>query len=122
MMQANVGIVRTASEMSHAVSELAGLRRRAETVPVTGNRDYNPGWNTAMDLRSLMVVSEAIARAALTREESRGGHFREDFPAKSAEWAQYNIVVRKRGDDMEVTKQPLIALTEEQKRVIEEQG
>jgi succinate dehydrogenase / fumarate reductase flavoprotein subunit len=122
MMQANVGIVRTASEMSHAVSELEGLRRRAENVPVTGNRDYNPGWNTAMDLRSLMVVSEAISRAALMREESRGGHFREDFPAKSAEWAQYNIVVRRRGDEMEVTKQPLVALTDEQKRVIEEQG
>jgi succinate dehydrogenase / fumarate reductase flavoprotein subunit len=122
MMQANVGIVRTASEMSHAVSELAGLRRRAETVPVTGNRDFNPGWNTAMDLRSLMVVSEAIARAALVREESRGGHFRDDFPAKSPDWGQYNIVVRKRGDEMEVTKQPLVALSDEQKKVIEEQG
>ena len=108
--------------MSHAISELSGLRRRAGSVPVTGNRDYNPGWNTAMDLRSLMVVSEAIARAALMREESRGGHFREDFPAKSADWGQYNIVVRRRGDEMEATKQPLVPLSDEQKRVIEEQG
>jgi succinate dehydrogenase / fumarate reductase flavoprotein subunit len=122
MMQANVGIVRTASEMSNATVELEKLRWRAEAVPVSGNRDYNPGWNTAMDLRHLLTVSEAISRSALMREESRGGHFRDDFPAKSNEWAQYNIVLRKDGESMKIERVPLVAQTEEQKKVIAEQG
>jgi succinate dehydrogenase / fumarate reductase flavoprotein subunit len=122
MMAANVGIVRLEAEVATAISALEGLRARAAAVPVTGNRDYNPGWNTAMDLPHLMTVSEAIARAALERKESRGGHFRDDFPAKDAEWGKCNIVVRKRGDSMEVVKQPLVAQSEEQKKVIQEQG
>ncbi len=122
MMQANVGIVRTESEMEHAISALEGLRARAAKVAVTGHRDYNPGWNTAMDLKSLMTVSEAIARAAVTRRESRGGHFRDDYPAKDAEWAKCNLVIRKKDGAMEVTKEPLVTMTEQQKKVIEEQG
>jgi succinate dehydrogenase / fumarate reductase flavoprotein subunit len=122
MMSANVGIVRTEAEIESAVSALGGLRDRAAKVPVTGHRDYNPGWNTAMDLRHLMTVSEAIARSALERKESRGGHFRDDYPAKDAEWAKYNIAVRKRGGEMEVVREPLVALSDEQKKVIEEQG
>jgi succinate dehydrogenase / fumarate reductase flavoprotein subunit len=122
MMQLNVGIVRLEAEMASAVSALEGLRARAASVPVTGNRDFNPGWNTAMDLPHLMTVSEAVARAALERKESRGGHFRDDYPGKDAEWGKCNIVVRKQGDRMAVVREPLVALSEEQKKVIEEQA
>jgi succinate dehydrogenase / fumarate reductase flavoprotein subunit len=122
MMQANAGIVRKAAEMELAITELEKLRWRADAVPVTGNRDYNPGWNTAMDLRNLLTVSEAVARAGLMREESRGGHFRDDFPAKSPEWAQYNIVIRRSGDSMNLERVPVVPQTDEQRTIIQEQG
>src|SRR5262249_2675224 len=89
LMQEHEGIVRTAREMGHALEALAGLRAPAMKAGVTGNRDYNPGWHTALDLQNLLDVSEAITRSALERKESRGGHFREDFPGKDAEWGQW---------------------------------
>jgi succinate dehydrogenase / fumarate reductase flavoprotein subunit len=121
-MQANVGIVRLESEMQRVPGELAKLLDRARRVAVTGNREYNPGWHTAMDLPSLLTVSEAITRSALERKESRGGHFREDYPAKSEEWAASNIVVRKRGEEMEVARVPKVEVSSDLQKVIEEQG
>ncbi len=84
MMQELVGIVRREDEMSRALEGLAKLQDRAAKTAVHGNREYNPGWHTALDLKHLLTVSEAITRAAIERKESRGGHFREDFPDKSA--------------------------------------
>ena len=121
MMQANVGIVRTAAEMEQAPPEIAKLRDRARRLSVTGNREYNPGWHTSMDLRHLLTVSEAVARAGLMRTESRGAHFRDDYPTKSEEWAKVNIVVRKKGEEMEVVREPIVPLSPEQRQVIEEQ-
>ncbi|MEX2242639.1 MAG: fumarate reductase/succinate dehydrogenase flavoprotein subunit [Fimbriimonadaceae bacterium] len=121
-MHANVGIVRLENEMQRVPGELAKLRDRARRVAVTGNREYNPGWHTALDLPSLLTVSEAITKSALERKESRGGHFREDYPAKSEEWAGSNIVVRKRGEEMEVARVPKVGMSEELAGVIEEQG
>src|SRR5580658_2362587 len=100
-MQDLVGIVRTESEMEQALGKIAGLRERADHVGIGGNRQYNNGWHTAMDLDSLLVVSEAITHAALLRKESRGAQFRDDFPAKDAEWGKYSIVV-KRGAEGEM--------------------
>ena len=97
-MQDLVGIVRTAPEMEEALQVIAGLRRRAERVAVAGNREYNPGWHTALDLPNLLTVSEAVARSALERKESRGGHFRDDHPDKDASYGGFNIVVRKGPD------------------------
>ncbi|MGA7317288.1 MAG: fumarate reductase/succinate dehydrogenase flavoprotein subunit, partial [Silvibacterium sp.] len=93
----------------------------AERAGITGNRQYNNGWHTAMDLGSMMVVSEAVTRAALLRKESRGAQFREDFPSKDAEWGRYNIIV-KRGEDGEmlVEKRGLPPIPDELKAVIEE--
>ena len=82
MMQEKVGIVRREEEMEQALDGILKLRERAEHVAVTGNREYNPGWHTALDLNNLLTVSEAVTRAALLRKESRGAHFRDDFPAK----------------------------------------
>jgi succinate dehydrogenase / fumarate reductase flavoprotein subunit len=121
MMQHLVGIVRNEADMRKALGELEGLKRRAAQVSVTGNREYNPGWHTALDLANLLTVSEAIARAALERKESRGGHFREDYPAKDPEAAKFNVVVRRGpGGEMQIVREPRREMPAELKRVIEE--
>jgi len=122
MMQRLVGIVRTEAEMQDAVKELGTLVDRARRAGVTGHREYNPGWHTAIDLKHLLTVSEAIARSAIERKESRGGHFREDFPDKNPEYATFNIVTSRRPDgSMEVKRVPLPPLPSELKQIIEDQ-
>jgi succinate dehydrogenase / fumarate reductase flavoprotein subunit len=122
MMQALVGIVRTEDEMQQAVQEIAKLKERAARAGVIGHREYNPGWHTAIDLKNLLAVSEAIARSAIERKESRGGHFREDFPDKRPEFATFNIVTRQRPDgSMEVRRLPLPPMPPELKQIVEEQ-
>jgi succinate dehydrogenase / fumarate reductase, flavoprotein subunit len=120
-MQDLVGIVRTESEMRQALTLISQLRTRAARAGIANHRQYNNGWHTAMDLPNMLEVSDAITRAALLREESRGAQFRDDFPAKDAEWGKYNIVVR-RGQDGEMLaeKRPVQALPSELKAIIEE--
>jgi succinate dehydrogenase / fumarate reductase flavoprotein subunit len=121
LMQDDVGIVRTESEMAHALEAIEQLRARAAKAGVMGNRDYNPGWHTALDLQNLLDVADAITRSALERKESRGGHFREDFPGKDAEWGQWNVRVRRRADGtMEVGRSAIPELPAELARVIRE--
>ncbi len=122
MMQSLVGIVRTESEMQQALTELATLKTRAARAGITGHREYNPGWHTSIDLKNLLTVSEAIMRSAIERKESRGGHFREDFPDKNPEYATFNIVTRRAADgSMEVCRAPLPPLPAELKQIIEDQ-
>jgi len=120
-MQDLVGIVRTESEMQQALNVIAALDGRAENVGITGHRQYNNGWHTAIDLANLLLVSEAITRAALLRKESRGAQFREDYPGKDSEWGKLNIVV-KRGTDGEmlVEKRALPPMPDELQAVIQE--
>jgi succinate dehydrogenase / fumarate reductase flavoprotein subunit len=120
-MQRLVGIVRNEEEMAQALEEIQHMKHRAGQVGVGGHRQYNPAWHTALDLEHLLTVSEAITRAALERKESRGAHFREDYPDKSTEWGRYNLVVRK-GEDgqMVVEKRPVIQPSPELKQIIEE--
>jgi succinate dehydrogenase / fumarate reductase, flavoprotein subunit len=92
MMNDLVGIIRREDEMIEALKHLAALRDRAAKVAVTGGRAFNPGWHLALDLRNMLLVSECVARAALVREESRGGHTREDFPKMNPVWRQKNLV------------------------------
>jgi succinate dehydrogenase / fumarate reductase flavoprotein subunit len=121
MMQDLVGIVRTESEMQRALQGLGPLRERAGRVGVGGHREYNPGWHAALDLHNLLTVSEAITRSAIDRRESRGGHFRDDYPDKDAAHATFNVVVRKdAGGRMEVSHKPIPEMPAELKRVIEE--
>ena len=90
-------------------------------VSAPGNREYNPGWHTALDLQNLMTVSEAITRSALERKESRGAHFRDDYPAKEAAYASFNTLIRKAPDGtMQISREPLVPQNEEQKQIIEE--
>ena len=122
MMQQLVGIVRREDEMQRALDHLVLMRRRADAVSVTGNREYNPGWHTGMDLGNLLTISEAIARCAIVRTESRCGHFRDDHPEKDPAQAMYNLVVRKSADGtMQLSKEPIPPLPAELARVIEEQ-
>src|SRR5438093_298849 len=98
MMQDEVGIVRREEEMKRALEGLERLWERARRVGVTGHREFNPGWHTALDLTSLLTVSECIARSALERNESRGAHYREDSPDKDAALGKVNIIVRQGKD------------------------
>jgi len=120
-MQDLVGIVRTEGEMTRALEAIAQLRARAARAGIMGNRQYNNGWHTAMDLDNMLLVSEAVTRAALLRKESRGAQFRDDFPDKDPEWGKYNIAVGRGGDGaMRVEKRPIQPLPAELKSVIEE--
>jgi succinate dehydrogenase / fumarate reductase flavoprotein subunit len=120
-MQDMVGIVRREEDMAVALEMIAGLRARAARSAVGGSREYNPGWHTALDLRSMLTVSLAVTYAAMRRKESRGAHFRDDFPAQDPAAGKVNIVIR-RGPDgsMQITDEPLREIPTELKQVIEE--
>ncbi len=122
-MQANVGIVRNEAEMMKALEDLKELRQRAGRVALTGNREFNPGWHTALDLENLFTVSEAVTRAALERKESRGAQFREDFPGKEAQFGNVNTITW-RGEDgeMKVRLDAIPPIPQELKQIIEENG
>ena len=121
MMQNLVGIVRNEPEMKRALECLGPLRERAARVGVGGHREYNPGWHAALDLHSLLTVSEAVTRSALERRESRGGHFRDDYPDKDNAFGSFNFVVRKKSDGaMEVARAPIPPMPAELKQVIDE--
>jgi succinate dehydrogenase / fumarate reductase, flavoprotein subunit len=121
-MQDNVGIVRAQAEMEHALQEIGKLKQRATRVGVKGNREYNPGWHTALDLNNLLTVSEAIARSAIERRESRGGHFRDDYPDKDPAYATFNFLVRKDGKsgEMQISREPIPPMPAHLKAIIEE--
>jgi succinate dehydrogenase / fumarate reductase flavoprotein subunit len=120
-MQRLVGIVRLDEEMRQALADLERLRARAARAGVSGHREYNPGWHTAVDLQNLLTVSEAVTRCAIERKESRGGHFREDYPEKARDFATINIVVRQAADgSMEVRRVPILEMPAELTHVIEE--
>jgi succinate dehydrogenase / fumarate reductase, flavoprotein subunit len=121
MMQDLVGIVRLEDEMQRALTGLEALMARAAQVGVTGHREFNTGWHASQDLGNLLMVSEAITRSAIERKESRGGHFRQDYPDKDPAFATFNIVV-KRGPDgqMQVSRVPIPPMPAELTQVIEE--
>ena len=120
-MQDLVGIVRNESEMKQALEKIAALWKRARATGVTGHREYNPGWHTALDLEHLLTVSEGITRGAIERKESRGAHFREDYPDKSEECSKFNIVFKKSGTgEMQLRREPVREMPAELKQIIEE--
>ena len=104
-MGKHVGIVRTKEELARGIDEIAQLQEKAQTVRAAGASQYNPGWHEALAIGSLLTMSEAVAKAAFLREESRGAHTRLDHPGESDEWAKVNVVVRKAADGrMQVEK------------------
>ena len=121
MMQDYVGIVRTEHEMLAAMESLSRLWKRARQASATGNREYNPGWHTALDLNNLLTVSEAITRSAIERKESRGAQFREDHPKPDPAFGKVNIVTWKGSDgSMQLRREPLAEIPPELKQIIEE--
>jgi succinate dehydrogenase / fumarate reductase flavoprotein subunit len=121
LMQDKVGIVRNETEMSSAVAQLTQLQKRADRVGVTGNREYNPGWHTALDLKNLLTISQAISLAALSRKESRGAQFRDDYPNKDDAFGKVNTIISKTPDgSMEIRLEPLPEMPEYLKQIIEE--
>jgi succinate dehydrogenase / fumarate reductase flavoprotein subunit len=120
-MQALVGIVRNEGEMREALEKLGNFKIRAEDTALTGNREYNPGWHTALDLKNLLTVSEAITRAALERKESRGAQFREDYPDKDERFSKVNTIVSKADDgSMQIRLEQLAEMPDYLKQIIEE--
>jgi succinate dehydrogenase / fumarate reductase flavoprotein subunit len=108
--------------MQEALARIQQFKERASRVGVVGHREFHAGWHTAIDLRNLLSVSEAIARSAIERKESRGGHFREDYPEKAAEFGTINILVKQgSAGSMEVSRIPIAPLPDHLTAVIEEQ-
>ncbi len=123
MMQNLVGIVRKEEELLKAMEELKVLRDRADKVRVIGNREYNNGWHTALDLLNLLTVSEAITMAAIERKESRGAHFREDYPQKDEKSGKFNLIIFKGTDgQMQVRREPLPVMRDDLRQIVEEMG
>jgi succinate dehydrogenase / fumarate reductase flavoprotein subunit len=123
LMQDNVGIVRREEEMLRALDGIAKLNERAKKISVKGNREYNPGWHTAIDLANLLTISEAITRAAIDRRESRGGHFRDDYPAKEKAYSGHNTVLRRNADgSMQVERRPIPPMPADLQAIITEMG
>ena len=108
-----VGIIRRQGELEESLTRLAELKERATKVGVGGGRKYNSGWHLALDLRNMLIVSECTAKAALEREESRGGHTREDFPKMEPKWRRVNLVCSLDADDVKLTHQPVPTMTAE---------
>jgi succinate dehydrogenase / fumarate reductase flavoprotein subunit len=120
-MQDLVGIVRLEAEMKEALVVIEKLKDRARRASVSGTKKYNPGWHTAIDLKNMLIISEAIAKSAIERKESRGGHFREDFPNKADVWSHQNVVIHKEaGGGMALRNVPLPEMPAELKQIIEE--
>ncbi len=117
MMQGFVGIIRTEAELKEAVQRLEGLKEHARRVRVEGTRQYNPGWHLALDLQSLLTVSEAITLSAIERKESRGGHTRDDYPEPDSHFAKVNVVLRQRNGEMTVTQEPLPEMAAELRKL-----
>ena len=124
LMQELVGIARSDEGLNRAQVEIQKLNERAEQISIGGNREYNPGWHTALDLHSMMTVSEAIALAALERKASIGAHSRDDYPEKEEPGAgRYNTVVQKNEDGtMQVRREPIPPIREDLQEIIEEMG
>jgi succinate dehydrogenase / fumarate reductase flavoprotein subunit len=115
-----VGLIRMASEMTAALDRIAALAGRSQRLTVEGERRFNPGWHLALDLRNMLLVSECVARAALERKESRGGHTRDDYPLADPEWGKINIALKLDDDKVTVTQQPLPEMPAELKQFFEE--
>ena len=121
-MQALVGIIRVEDELQKALEELASLKDRLARITVAGNRHYNPGWHLALDLQSMLTVSEVVTRAAMERRESRGGHTREDHPSTDPEWGKVNVAVCRRNGALQLTKEPIPQMPADLKSLLEEKS
>ena len=121
MMQDKVGIIRQEDELLEAITGIEELKKRAAVVSAPGNRQYNPGWHTALDLKNLLLSAESVARSAVVRKESRGAHTRDDYPGKREEFDNVNTILRKGTDgSMDVSQEPIPKMPDELTQIIED--
>jgi succinate dehydrogenase / fumarate reductase, flavoprotein subunit len=124
VMQRLVGIIRKEEELQESLEEIQKLKERAKSLAVEGHRQYNPGWHLAIDLTNMLIVSECIAKAALERQESRGGHTRDDFPGADDSWGQVNLVLTLAGGDfsapVDLKRQPLPVMPAELRELFDQ--
>src|SRR6202048_3670806 len=114
-----VGIIRTQAELEQALEEIGRLKERLARARVEGNRYFNPGWHMALDMQTMLTVSEAITRSALARKESRGGHTRSDFPDVDPHFAKINLVIHRQAEQMTLSEEPLPAVPAELAELLE---
>jgi succinate dehydrogenase / fumarate reductase flavoprotein subunit len=119
-MQNLVGIIRTQAELDQALEEIERLKQRNAGVRVEGNRYFNPGWHMALDMQTMLTVSEAITRSAVARKESRGGHTRSDYPNVDPHFAKVNLVLRRQAGQMTLSEEPLPAIPGDLATLLEE--
>jgi succinate dehydrogenase / fumarate reductase flavoprotein subunit len=123
LMQDKAGIAREEKELKEALEQIQVLKQRASAMGASGSREYNPGWHTTLDLQNLLTVAEAVALAALERQESRGAHSRIDHLEKKKEWGTFNHVIKKGSSgEMEIRREEIPPMPQELKDIIEEQG
>jgi succinate dehydrogenase / fumarate reductase flavoprotein subunit len=115
-----IGIIRTGEEMEKALVEIEKFKKRAAKVTVEGGRAYNPGWHVALDIESMLTVSEAVAKAAIERKESRGGHTRDDYPLTDPEWGKVNLIVTEKDGKIAIEHKPLPIMPDDLKELFEE--
>jgi succinate dehydrogenase / fumarate reductase flavoprotein subunit len=121
VMQRLVGIIRTENELLDSLKEIGELKERAKQLTVEGHRQYNPGWHLALDLNNMLRVSECIAKAALARQESRGGHTRDDYAGPDDVWGTKNLVLTESSGIIHLKEQPLPVMPDELKALFEPQ-
>jgi succinate dehydrogenase / fumarate reductase, flavoprotein subunit len=119
LMQNNVGLVRNEGDMKKALEEIGVLKERADRVAVRGSRVYNPGWHEALDLSPLLTCAECVALGAIARRESRGGHTREDYPTADPDFGKLNVVLRLRGDDLQLSEEPILVMPDDLRELVE---
>jgi succinate dehydrogenase / fumarate reductase flavoprotein subunit len=115
-----VGIIRKSEEMADALARLEVLKERVKNLQVTGHRQFNPGWHLAIDLQNMLLCSEFVARAAIERKESRGGHTRDDYPTADPHWGKQNIILTERNGTVHLEHKPVPVMPDELKQLFEE--
>jgi succinate dehydrogenase / fumarate reductase flavoprotein subunit len=121
-MQGLVGIIRTEGELKKALDEITVFKQRLARVKVEGSRAFNPGWHLALDLQSMLTVSEACTLGAIERKESRGGHTRDDYPKPDPKWGKLNVVIRRKNGEFSVTPEPIPEMPDDLKKLFEEKA
>ena len=120
-MQLYIGVFRTEENIQKGIDEIEGLKERAKTLKIEGSVMFNPGWHLCRDLKSMLIVSEALARCALARKESRGAHSRVDYPESDDEtWGKLNFIVSFREEAMDVATRPITEMPEELSKLFTE--
>jgi succinate dehydrogenase / fumarate reductase flavoprotein subunit len=121
MMNDLVGIIRDGQEMKEAIEKLENLKQKTKNIGVDGGKQFNPGWHLSLDLQNMLLVSESIAKSALVREESRGGHTRNDFPTMDKNWRSKHVICSWNGSKIETRIETIVPMPKELAELFEKE-